>query len=88
MKEDGYVLSTCIYTKINDSTEVLEDHHSYKNIKDLYVTVANPPQYKTELAVLVNNKLRQDLIFPDNENNTVIVKNAFGKNGTYYVAIH
>ncbi|HEY2583946.1 MAG TPA: hypothetical protein VGI43_19210, partial [Mucilaginibacter sp.] len=86
-KSDGYVFSDHTYTHDtdNDSTELLKTGKTYKSIKDLYVTVANPPQSTTEIQIMINNKLRQDLIFPDD--NTIIIKNAFNSKGLYKISI-
>jgi antitoxin component YwqK of YwqJK toxin-antitoxin module len=82
---EGYVFSSRTYTIDNDSVEVLRDRNAYKSIKDLYVTVANPPQNTSELKVIINNKLCQDLISLDQ--NTVLIKNAFNQKGLYNIAI-
>jgi len=85
-RSDGYMFSNVTYTKDNDSTLVLENKGIYKSIKDLYVTIANPPQYTTEIKITINRKICRDLIFPDS--NTVVVKNAFSNNGLYDIKIN
>ena len=84
-KEQGNVLSLKAFTKFNDSTEVLMVDSSYKSIRDLFVTLANPPKYSTSVMIVINNKLKKKITFPDR--NTVFVKNAFVKNGFYDIEI-
>lgn len=84
-RSDGYVFSSRTYSKCKDSIIVLEVNKVYTSIKDFYVTVANPPQSITEIKIVINNKLREDLSFPDH--NTVLIKNAFDHNGVYTIKI-
>lgn len=84
-RSDGYVFSSRTYTKYNDSVEVILNGKAYKSVKDLYITVANPPQITPEIKVMINNKLRQDLIFPDR--NTVLIRNAFSEKGLYSISV-
>jgi antitoxin component YwqK of YwqJK toxin-antitoxin module len=85
LKSDGYVFSPHTYTVDEDSTKVLLNGNTYKSIKDLYITVANPPQYTPEILIIINKKKCQDLIFPNH--NTVLVKNAFIDKGVYNITI-
>jgi hypothetical protein len=85
LRDDGYVFSNHTYTIDHDSVEVLKDSTVYKSIRDLYITVANPPQITPEIRVMINNKQCQDLIFPDR--NTVMIRNAFSKKGLYTISI-
>ena len=82
---DGYVFSNHTYTINSDSVEVLKGNSVYKSIKDLYITVANPPQITPEIKVTINNRLCQDIVFPDQ--NTILIKNAFNQKGLYTISI-
>jgi antitoxin component YwqK of YwqJK toxin-antitoxin module len=84
-RSEGYVFSSHTYTKEEGSIQVLRNNDKYISIKDFYITVANPPQSTTEIQIKINKKLRQDLIFPDQ--NTVMIKNAFDHKGSYNIAI-
>ncbi|HEY9002288.1 MAG TPA: hypothetical protein VIM89_13105 [Mucilaginibacter sp.] len=85
LRRDGYVFSSRTYTKYNDSAVAIMTGKAYKSIKDLYITVANPPQITPEIKVMINNKLCQDLIFPDR--NTVLIRNAFSEKGLYTISV-
>lgn len=87
VKTDGYPVSPNIYSKSEyaDSVKVLEENHRYNSIRDLYVTVANPPDISTATKISINNKLRKDLVFLDN--NTIKVVNAFPNKGSYDIVL-
>jgi antitoxin component YwqK of YwqJK toxin-antitoxin module len=85
LKNEGDVFSSRTYTVDNDSTKVLLNGNSYKSLKDLYITVANPPQYTPEIRICINKTLCKKLIFPNH--NTILVKNAFVSEGTYVIVI-
>lgn len=87
LKDTGYIFSDNIYSKNvnNDSIVVLTNSHKFSLIKDLYITVAKPPDIHTEIRIVVNGKLLSDLIFVDN--NTVKISNVFQNKGTYHISI-
>jgi len=84
-KSDGNVFSSRTYSITNDSIVVLETRHAYKSIRDLYITVANPPQSTTEVQVTVNGSVYKNLIFRDP--NTVMLKDVFNHIGFYSITV-
>ncbi|MCD0489523.1 hypothetical protein LPB86_14875 [Pedobacter sp. MC2016-14] len=78
----GTLLSENIAICRNNSFKILEQGNSYKNIDDLYITVANPPKLKSTFKILVNKK---EYSFTDIKTNTLKLKGAFKKVGKYTV---
>ncbi|MEE1943829.1 hypothetical protein VRU48_01840 [Pedobacter sp. KR3-3] len=71
-----------IYNK--DIPIVLQNRHAYKDIEDLYVTVACPPHLKTSVRVQVNNKTYD---IDSLTTNTLKASKAFEKPGKYLIKV-
>ncbi|WP_052266493.1 toxin-antitoxin system YwqK family antitoxin [Pedobacter kyungheensis] len=78
----GTLLSEEFAVRKNDGFEILRQGNSYKNIDDLYITVANPPKLKSTFKILVNSK---EYIFSDIKTNTLQLAGAFTKAGKYAI---
>ena len=84
-KKLGYMFSAHPFSKIKDSTILLQTGHTYKSINDFYITIAHPPEVTGKITILINNNDRADFILLDK--NTNYIKNAFDHNGTYHIKI-
>ncbi|HZY35237.1 MAG TPA: hypothetical protein VFE53_01235 [Mucilaginibacter sp.] len=91
VKMEGYVTSSFIYSldEKNDSTIVLNYyayHHNnrFDGIRDLYITVATPPNLILKLQVDINHQIFKNLKVV---NNTIRIPNAFSIKGTYHIFI-
>ncbi|MFC5284092.1 toxin-antitoxin system YwqK family antitoxin [Pedobacter alpinus] len=69
---------------LTDSTEILQYQNKYKNIKDLFITVATPPKASLKLNIQINNKEVRGFKIV---NNTIRVPDAFLNEGKYHVNI-
>lgn len=90
-KKEGFVVSSNIYSldEKSDTTLVLNYdayHHDnrFHNIKDLYLTVATPPNTKLQVNVDINNQSFKDLTIVDN---TIRIPNAFPTIDTYHIFV-
>jgi hypothetical protein len=90
-KMEGFVIGFNIYSidEKCDSTIVLNDdayhpNNQFRNIKDLYITVATPPGLTPLVDVDINNKTLKKLTV---KNNTIKIPNAFPVNDTYHIFI-
>jgi len=68
----------------SDSSIVLNNNQSYKNINDLNITVATPPKLTTHINILINNK---PIVNTKIENNTVTINNILLHQGVYNIKI-
>lgn len=84
---EGRPVSHNIYSKDidRDSSILLEDNKTYKNIRDLYITYANPPNRQTVIQISINGKIKSNLLFIDN--NTAKIVAAFPQKGVYNIRI-
>ena len=78
----GTLLSENLATRHKNGFEILEQGSSYKNVDDLYITVANPPKLKSTFKILVNDK---EYNFFNIKTNTLKLKGALKKIGRYVV---
>ena len=78
----GTLISENLAARQKNSFEILEQGNSYKNIDDLYITVANPPKLKSTFKILVNDK---EYNFFDIKTNTLKLAGALAKTGRYVV---
>jgi hypothetical protein len=90
-KMEGFVISTNIYSidTTNKSIVLMNNHtlhnNRYRNIKDLYITVAQPARLFQDLTITINNHVYR------NHNlryNTFKICNAFGDKGVYEITIN
>lgn len=81
----GHVFSAQIYsiTGKGDSTIVLENKHTYSDIKDLYITTADSPPLDMGYNIAVNGKPMTLVL----HNSTFKIANVFDKNGSYKIEI-
>lgn len=86
LNNDGFIVSLNIYsTDIStDSIAILKYNEHYENIKDLYITVATPPELKPKLVIKINNIVVEKFKIVEN---TIKIPNAFDKTGIYEVNI-
>lgn len=66
-----------------DSLQILEYEKKYKKIKDLYLTVADPPDLTLILEIRINGSMYSFKI----ENNTVRLRDVFKNKGKYNIHI-
>jgi len=79
----GHVFSSFIYSKCKDSIIALHDKTQYRCLKDLYIDVALPPQFTTEMNISINDiDIKHHVI-----ENTVILPNVFVTKGNYHIVI-
>lgn len=78
----GTLLSEKLATRQKNGFEIIEQGNSYKNIDDIYITVANPPKLKSTFKILVNDK---EFNFFDVKTNTLKLTGALKKTGRYVV---
>jgi hypothetical protein len=62
----------------------LKNKQVYSDIKDLYITIAHPPNLNAAFDVVVNGKVLNGLQLDDN---TLESENVFDKSGTYKIDI-
>jgi len=79
----GDVFSSYIYSTCKDSTVALMDNTNYNCIKDLYISIATPPQLTPWMEIFVNNIRFKVTI----HHNTIVVPNVFKKSGSYQILI-
>lgn len=82
----GNIFSENIYSCDTKSkkTIILSDKAEVRNISDLYITVANPPQLSREVEVEINKKKWS----MDNlKSSTILLQKVFDKEGEYNISI-
>jgi len=86
IKFAGHIMSSDIYSysKKYDSFLLLQNKHTYNDIKDLYITIAEPADLDLYCFVKINDKVYDDI---DVNQNTIKISNAFAHSGSYQILI-
>lgn len=84
--EESLLVSLNIYSYdiVADSTVILQYKGRYQHIKDLFVTVATPPEATLKINIQINDKEIKGFKIVDN---TIKIPNAFPNKGNYHVNI-
>jgi hypothetical protein len=85
IKHQGYVTSNRVFSEVNGQSIILSESNTLQNdIKDLYITVAQPTFLGLSLAISVNGK---DIKNYEVKNSTIHIPDLFKKSGTYRINV-